>query len=97
MHRDLKPANVLIAGPDGPDSHGRVVLSDFGLCKKLPAGRYSFSLRSGIPGTEGWMAPELLQLLPSDSPVSSSHSPRLHDSLPGPVPLLLWPSLFLHL
>ncbi|XP_057171145.1 serine/threonine-protein kinase/endoribonuclease IRE2 isoform X2 [Ursus arctos] len=71
VHRDLKPANVLIAGPDGPDSHGRVVLSDFGLCKKLPAGRYSFSLRSGIPGTEGWMAPELLQLLPSDSPTSA--------------------------
>uniref|UniRef100_A0A7N5JP51 Serine/threonine-protein kinase/endoribonuclease IRE2 n=1 Tax=Ailuropoda melanoleuca TaxID=9646 RepID=A0A7N5JP51_AILME len=71
VHRDLKPANVLIAGPDGPDSRGRVVLSDFGLCKKLPAGRYSFSLRSGIPGTEGWMAPELLQLLPSDSPTSA--------------------------
>lgn len=66
------------------------MLSDFGLCKKLPAGRCSFSLRSGIPGTEGWMAPELLQLLPSDSPVS--HSPS-----PGPVPLLLWPSLSLHL
>ncbi|XP_032182836.1 serine/threonine-protein kinase/endoribonuclease IRE2 isoform X2 [Mustela erminea] len=71
VHRDLKPANVLIAGPDGPDGTGRVVLSDFGLCKKLPAGRYSFSLRSGIPGTEGWMAPELLQLLPSDSPTSA--------------------------
>ncbi|XP_048967241.1 serine/threonine-protein kinase/endoribonuclease IRE2 isoform X2 [Canis lupus dingo] len=71
VHRDLKPANVLIAGPDGPDGRGRVVLSDFGLCKKLPAGRCSFSLRSGIPGTEGWMAPELLQLLPSDSPTSA--------------------------
>lgn len=70
MHRDLKPANVLIAGPDGPEGRGRVVLSDFGLCKKLPVGRCSFSLRSGIPGTEGWMAPELLQLLPTDSPVS---------------------------
>ncbi|XP_077930148.1 serine/threonine-protein kinase/endoribonuclease IRE2 [Halichoerus grypus] len=71
VHRDLKPANVLIAGPDGPDGRGRVVLSDFGLCKKLPAGRCSFSLCSGIPGTEGWMAPELLQLLPSDSPTSA--------------------------
>ncbi|XP_032252173.1 serine/threonine-protein kinase/endoribonuclease IRE2 isoform X2 [Phoca vitulina] len=71
VHRDLKPANVLIAGPDGPAGRGRVVLSDFGLCKKLPAGRCSFSLCSGIPGTEGWMAPELLQLLPSDSPTSA--------------------------
>uniref|UniRef100_A0A8C9K7V3 non-specific serine/threonine protein kinase n=1 Tax=Panthera tigris altaica TaxID=74533 RepID=A0A8C9K7V3_PANTA len=71
VHRDLKPANVLIAGPDGPEGRGRVVLSDFGLCKKLPVGRCSFSLHSGIPGTEGWMAPELLQLLPTDSPTSA--------------------------
>ncbi|XP_037363972.1 serine/threonine-protein kinase/endoribonuclease IRE2 [Talpa occidentalis] len=70
VHRDLKPGNVLIVGPDG-QGRGRVVLSDFGLCKKLPAGRCSFSLRSGIPGTEGWMAPELLQLLCPDSPTSA--------------------------
>uniref|UniRef100_A0A8C6G0L5 Serine/threonine-protein kinase/endoribonuclease IRE2 n=1 Tax=Moschus moschiferus TaxID=68415 RepID=A0A8C6G0L5_MOSMO len=70
VHRDLKPGNVLIAGPDG-QGLGRVVLSDFGLCKKLPAGRCSFSLRSGIPGTEGWMAPELLQVPPPDSPTSA--------------------------
>ncbi|XP_012587100.1 PREDICTED: serine/threonine-protein kinase/endoribonuclease IRE2 [Condylura cristata] len=70
VHRDLKPGNVLIAGPDG-QGQGRVVLSDFGLCKKLPAGRCSFSLHSGIPGTEGWMAPELLQLLHPGSPTSA--------------------------
>ncbi|KAM5227708.1 serine/threonine-protein kinase/endoribonuclease IRE2 [Ctenodactylus gundi] len=70
VHRDVKPGNILIAGPDS-QGQGRVVLSDFGLCKKLPAGRCSFSLRSGIPGTEGWMAPELLQLRPSDSPTSA--------------------------
>ncbi|XP_064218644.1 serine/threonine-protein kinase/endoribonuclease IRE2 isoform X4 [Aotus nancymaae] len=69
VHRDLKPGNILITGSDS-QGLGRVVLSDFGLCKKLPAGRCSFSLHSGIPGTEGWMAPELLQLLPPDSPVS---------------------------
>ncbi|XP_023979342.1 serine/threonine-protein kinase/endoribonuclease IRE2 isoform X1 [Physeter macrocephalus] len=70
VHRDLKPGNVLITGPDS-QGRGRVVLSDFGLCKKLPAGRCSFSLRSGVPGTEGWMAPELLQHLPPDSPTSA--------------------------
>ncbi|EHH31517.1 Inositol-requiring protein 2 [Macaca mulatta] len=70
VHRDLKPGNILITGPDS-QGLGRVVLSDFGLCKKLPAGRCSFSLHSGIPGTEGWMAPELLQLLPPDSPGAS--------------------------
>ncbi|XP_012320163.1 serine/threonine-protein kinase/endoribonuclease IRE2 isoform X1 [Aotus nancymaae] len=70
VHRDLKPGNILITGSDS-QGLGRVVLSDFGLCKKLPAGRCSFSLHSGIPGTEGWMAPELLQLLPPDSPTSA--------------------------
>ncbi|XP_051003136.1 serine/threonine-protein kinase/endoribonuclease IRE2 [Acomys russatus] len=69
VHRDLKPGNILMAEPDS-QGQGRVVISDFGLCKKLPAGRCSFSLRSGIPGTEGWMAPELLQQ-PPDSPTSA--------------------------
>ncbi|XP_078736738.1 LOW QUALITY PROTEIN: serine/threonine-protein kinase/endoribonuclease IRE1 [Lampetra fluviatilis] len=59
VHRDLKPHNILLSLPSG---HGRIkaLISDFGLCKKLSAGRQSFSLRSGIPGTEGWIAPELL-------------------------------------
>ncbi|KFW64645.1 Serine/threonine-protein kinase/endoribonuclease IRE1, partial [Pygoscelis adeliae] len=54
VHRDLKPCNILISIPN---HHGqiRAVISDFGLCKKLQGGRQSFSLRSGIPGTEGWI------------------------------------------
>uniref|UniRef100_F7CBH6 non-specific serine/threonine protein kinase n=1 Tax=Ornithorhynchus anatinus TaxID=9258 RepID=F7CBH6_ORNAN len=67
VHRDLKPCNILISGPDSRGC-SRAVLSDFGLCKKLPRGRRSFSLRSGIPGTEGWMAPELLRPQPRDNP-----------------------------
>ncbi|XP_078520921.1 serine/threonine-protein kinase/endoribonuclease IRE2 isoform X1 [Lissotriton helveticus] len=59
VHRDLKPCNILISLPN---AHGniRAIISDFGLCKKLVPGRHSFSLRSGIPGTEGWIAPEVL-------------------------------------
>eukprot|EP00069_Balaena_mysticetus_P010109 bmy_06544T0 len=43
-------------------AHGRIkaMISDFGLCKKLAVGRHSFSRRSGVPGTEGWIAPEML-------------------------------------
>ncbi|NXX12281.1 ERN1 endoribonuclease, partial [Podargus strigoides] len=67
VHRDLKPCNILISIPN---HHGqiRAVISDFGLCKKLQGGRQSFSLRSGIPGTEGWIAPELLQDAPKENP-----------------------------
>ncbi|XP_028674786.1 LOW QUALITY PROTEIN: serine/threonine-protein kinase/endoribonuclease IRE1 [Erpetoichthys calabaricus] len=59
VHRDLKPHNILISMPN---PHGRVkaMISDFGLCKKLAVGRHSFSRRSGVPGTEGWIAPEVL-------------------------------------
>uniref|UniRef100_A0A8D0FUH4 Serine/threonine-protein kinase/endoribonuclease IRE1 n=1 Tax=Strix occidentalis caurina TaxID=311401 RepID=A0A8D0FUH4_STROC len=66
-HRDLKPCNILISVPN---RHGqiRAVISDFGLCKKLQGGRQSFSLRSGIPGTEGWIAPEVLQEAPKENP-----------------------------
>lgn len=58
VHRDIKPHNVLISYPN---AHGEVkaMISDFGLCKKLAIGRHSFSSRSGI-GTEGWIAPEML-------------------------------------
>ncbi|XP_048408198.1 serine/threonine-protein kinase/endoribonuclease IRE1 isoform X2 [Stegostoma tigrinum] len=67
VHRDLKPRNILISLPN---SHGKVraVISDFGLCKKLSVGHHSFSLRSGIPGTEGWIAPEVLREEPKDKP-----------------------------
>lgn len=45
-----------------PDNQGRVraMISDFGLCKKLQVGRVSFSRRSGVTGTDGWIAPEML-------------------------------------
>ena len=51
---------MLISGPDA-HGHVRAMISDFGLCKKLTAGRLSFSRRSGAAGTEGWIAPEMLE------------------------------------
>ena len=38
----------------------RAMISDFGLCKKVQVGRMSFSRRSGATGTDGWIAPEML-------------------------------------
>uniref|UniRef100_A0A3P8ZT95 non-specific serine/threonine protein kinase n=1 Tax=Esox lucius TaxID=8010 RepID=A0A3P8ZT95_ESOLU len=68
FHRDLKPRNILLSQP-GPLGCVRALISDFGLCKKIPEGRTSFSLRSGIPGTEGWIAPEVLLETPGNNPI----------------------------
>eukprot|EP00117_Sycon_ciliatum_P026644 scpid20203/ scgid21828/ Serine/threonine-protein kinase/endoribonuclease IRE1; Endoplasmic reticulum-to-nucleus signaling 1; Inositol-requiring protein 1; Ire1-alpha; Serine/threonine-protein kinase; Endoribonuclease len=59
VHRDIKPQNVLISYPKH-NGQVRTLLSDFGLCKKLADGRSSFTARSGVTGTEGWIAPELM-------------------------------------
>ncbi|KAG8234700.1 hypothetical protein J437_LFUL014316 [Ladona fulva] len=71
VHRDIKPHNVLLSQPSNADGNIRVMISDFGLCKKLKVGRMSFSRRSGIAGTEGWIAPEMMAA-PFDS-VSGVH------------------------
>ncbi|XP_068157925.1 serine/threonine-protein kinase/endoribonuclease IRE1 isoform X1 [Drosophila tropicalis] len=60
VHRDIKPQNVLLSLPDAK-GRVRVMISDFGLCKKLNFGRTSFSRRSGVTGTDGWIAPEMMR------------------------------------
>ena len=37
------------------------MISDFGLCKRLELGNNSFSKKSGVTGTDGWIAPELIE------------------------------------
>ena len=59
VHRDIKPQNVLLTMRSS--SEVRALISDFGLCRKLPAGRGSFTAQSGVLGTEGWIAPEMFQ------------------------------------
>ncbi|XP_069123226.1 serine/threonine-protein kinase/endoribonuclease IRE1-like [Argopecten irradians] len=60
VHRDIKPHNVLLSQPNAK-GEVRAMISDFGLCKKLAAGRISFSRRSGAAGTDGWIAPEMME------------------------------------
>ncbi|RKP27025.1 the oligomer formed By the kinase ribonuclease domain of Ire1, partial [Syncephalis pseudoplumigaleata] len=73
VHRDLKPHNILVmskaqtratsgAGPATTATEVRVLISDFGLCKRLDVDQSSFgdsTLCQGS-GTVGWRAQELL-------------------------------------
>lgn len=55
----MKPHNVLLSVRNS-QGDVRAVISDFGLCKKLPYSRHSLSQRSGLAGTDGWIAPEMI-------------------------------------
>uniref|UniRef100_A0A1I7WY16 non-specific serine/threonine protein kinase n=1 Tax=Heterorhabditis bacteriophora TaxID=37862 RepID=A0A1I7WY16_HETBA len=59
VHRDMKPQNVLLS-ISGQRGQVRAVISDFGLCKRIQPGKNSLSRRSGMAGTDGWIAPEAL-------------------------------------
>jgi serine/threonine-protein kinase/endoribonuclease IRE1 len=59
VHRDLKPQNILVSM--GNDGKPRLLVSDFGLCKKLEGEQSSFRATTAhAAGTSGWRAPELL-------------------------------------
>lgn len=59
VHRDLKPQNILVSM--GKDGRPRLLVSDFGLCKKLEGEQSSFRATTAhAAGTSGWRAPELL-------------------------------------
>lgn len=83
VHRDIKPHNILLA----PSKHRfmkdapamRILISDFGLCKKLDGEQSSFNYTAASPaGTSGWRAPELLAgaLAATSSDTSLSSSTR---------------------
>ncbi len=58
VHRDIKPQNILVS------DKGKMLISDFGLCKKLDVDQTSFlptAHGAMAAGTVGWRAPEILR------------------------------------
>ncbi|KAK9244002.1 hypothetical protein V1506DRAFT_542850 [Lipomyces tetrasporus] len=102
VHRDIKPQNILVAPPRrlrhgdyaGP---ARLLISDFGLCKKLEGDQSSFRATTAhAAGTSGWRAPELLiegddscsgngssnhTISPSSNNTGSASEPAVIDTL----------------
>jgi serine/threonine-protein kinase/endoribonuclease IRE1 len=68
VHRDIKPQNILVSSASkGGVRNGRghrMLISDFGLCKKLEVDQSSFmptAFGAMAAGTAGWRAPEILR------------------------------------
>jgi serine/threonine-protein kinase/endoribonuclease IRE1 len=87
VHRDIKPQNILISSAKkgvGPNAGYRMLISDFGLCRKLEFDQTSFLPTvhgAAAVGTVGWRAPELLRGEVSLEDASDDHSQSSRSSV----------------
>lgn len=93
VHRDIKPQNILVSAPKlsltnpSASQPPRLLISDFGLCKKLEGDQNSFRATTAFAaGTSGWRAPELLvdddPNLPTSAPLDLSRVDTTNNSEP---------------
>ena len=92
VHRDIKPQNILVSAPKTNPlqptaaQQPRLLISDFGLCKKLEADQNSFRATTAhAAGTSGWRAPELLvdddpNLKPTPATDNNNSEPMVIDT-----------------
>lgn len=79
VHRDIKPQNILVSSAKGAGGKAgyRMLISDFGLCKKLDVDQTSFlptAHGAMAAGTVGWRAPEILRGEVKLDDVTDDHS-----------------------
>ncbi|KAJ2922587.1 hypothetical protein H1R20_g14493, partial [Candolleomyces eurysporus] len=80
VHRDIKPQNILVSttkSSSGGRPVYRMLISDFGLCKRLDVDQTSFLPSTGggmAAGTVGWRAPEILRGEVKLDDMSDEHS-----------------------
>ncbi len=93
VHRDIKPQNILVSAPKlslttpTTTQPPRLLISDFGLCKKLEGDQNSFRATTAFAaGTSGWRAPELLvdddPNLPTSAPLDLTRVDTTNNSEP---------------
>ena len=102
VHRDIKPQNILVSAPKKLPAHPnlfqppRLLISDFGLCKKLEGDQSSFRATTAhAAGTSGWRAPELLvdedATAPLQTPVLNGDSVDNYTGYSGSEPAVVDP------